>query len=168
MRWIPALKIYAAVSSSRRVAQNILASPDKDLPVYGFYYFRTSLPFYLRRPVGLLTGDGNEMTSNYVVMEYAKWHGAGSPAASGDGRGISPPLSSQQVSPFNGVLMDSFDFLARTSSSSGGTLVLVRNNQVELFMDTVSNENSPMGMWTNWQDSVWKIPASAIQSPEQK
>jgi hypothetical protein len=168
VRWIPALKIYAAVSSSRRLAQNILASPDKDLPVYGFYYFRTSLPFYLRRPVGLLTADGDEMTSNYVVLEYSKLRRAGSLATSMDGRGNSPPSSLQQVSPFNGVLMDDADFLKRWRNSPQGTLVLVRNNQVELLMDTVSSKNLPLGMWTNWQDSVWKIPASTIRSPEQK
>ena len=168
VRWIPVLKIYAAVSSSRRMAQNILASPDKDLPVDGFYYFRTSLPFYLRRPVGLLTADGDEMTSNYVVLEYSKTRRARSLVSSKEGRDNSLPSSLQHASPFNDVLMDEMDFLQRTRNSPLGTLVLVRNNQVELFMNTVSNENSPQGMWSNWQDSVWKIPALTVQSPGQK
>ena len=168
VRWIPALKLFVATSSSRRLAQNILASPDKDLPVYGFYYFRTSLPFYMRRPVGLVTADGDEMTSNYVVMEYTKSRGAGSLPSSTNGRGGSPPSSAQQMSPFSGLLMDGGGFLTRLRSSSQSTLVLVRNNQVGLLMDTLPNENSPLGMWTNRQDSVWKIPASTARAPVPK
>ena len=66
-RWIAPLRIYADTNSSRRLANTIRSSPDRDLPVYGYYYFRTSLPFYLRRPVGLVTTDGNELTSNYLA-----------------------------------------------------------------------------------------------------
>ena len=168
VRWIPALKSFADVSSSRRLAQNILASPDRDLPVYGFYYFRTSLPFYLRRPVGLLTADGGEMTSNYVVLEYSRLRRAGLLGSSSDGHGYSQASSLPQLSLLNGVLMDDAEFLKQTRISPQGTLVLVRNNQVELLMDTVPSENSPVGMWTIGQDSVWKIPPSSIRSPEQK
>ena len=49
------------------LSRTLLASPQKDLTVYGFYYFRTSLPFYLRRPVGIVTGGGGELTSNYIA-----------------------------------------------------------------------------------------------------
>lgn len=67
LRWSRPLEVYFNVFSSRRLARTILASPQRNLTVYGYYYFRTSLPFYLRRPVGLITADGDETTSNYVV-----------------------------------------------------------------------------------------------------
>ena len=69
-RWIVPLEVYAASSSSRQLAQTILQSPEKDLPVYGYYYFRSGLPFYLRRPVGLVTQGADELTSNYVVLRW--------------------------------------------------------------------------------------------------
>ena len=58
--------------SSRRLAATILASPERDSPIFGYYYFRTSLPFYLRRPVGLLSVEWGEMTSNYQVAHQAE------------------------------------------------------------------------------------------------
>ncbi|MGH9357535.1 MAG: hypothetical protein ACRD10_15535, partial [Terriglobia bacterium] len=69
-RWIKPAENYFAAFSSRALAQTILASPERNLPVYGFYYFRTGLPFYLHRAVGLVTNDGDEMTSNYVVSRF--------------------------------------------------------------------------------------------------
>lgn len=50
VRWIVPLKTYAETNSSRRLASTLLASPERDLPIYGFFYFRTSLPFYLGGP----------------------------------------------------------------------------------------------------------------------
>ena len=38
--------------------------------------FRTSLPFYLRRPVPLLSRDGHELTSNYVVAMRQRFFGS--------------------------------------------------------------------------------------------
>ncbi len=70
LRWIKPAENYFNVFSSRRLARTILASPQRDLPVYGYYYFRTGLPFYLHSPVGLVTNDGDEMTSNYVVSRF--------------------------------------------------------------------------------------------------
>jgi hypothetical protein len=42
--------------------------------------------------------------------------------------------------------------------------VLARNNLVELLVRTLPDEYSPDGLWTYWQDSLWKVPAS-VQHP---
>jgi 4-amino-4-deoxy-L-arabinose transferase-like glycosyltransferase len=57
------LRSYAEASSSKSLAHAI---PD-GVPVAALEYFSTGLPFYLRRPVVLITRDGHEMTSNYLV-----------------------------------------------------------------------------------------------------
>ncbi len=168
VRWIPVLGTYAEISSCRRLAQNILVSPEKDWPIYGFYYFRTSLPFYLQRPVGLISTDGGEMTSNYVAMEYGKYRRTNLPAPAGASGGPSMPPNRETILPFSHLLIDDAEFIIKTRKSSQGSLVLVRNNQVELLMETVPGENSPAGLWTYWQDSVWKVPASAQQPAAQK
>jgi 4-amino-4-deoxy-L-arabinose transferase-like glycosyltransferase len=67
-----ALRSYAEASSSRRLARSIQeylareSLPDS-IPIAALEYFSTGLPFYLQRPVVLITRDGHEMTSNYVV-----------------------------------------------------------------------------------------------------
>ena len=81
LRWYAPLKLLAESHSSRSLAATILASPERDSPIYGYYYFRTSLPFYLRRPVGLLSVEWGEMTSNYQVarQEEARRVAGGNP-----------------------------------------------------------------------------------------
>ena len=51
------------VRSSRDLAAHI----PSDAKVVCAMEFRTSLPFYLRRPVVLISSDGKELTSNYVL-----------------------------------------------------------------------------------------------------
>ncbi|HKT10927.1 MAG TPA: glycosyltransferase family 39 protein, partial [Terriglobia bacterium] len=70
VRWFHPLQLFASAKSSRALAQTILDSPQKDLPIYGYYYFRTGLPFYLRRPVGLISSTADELTSNYIVTHW--------------------------------------------------------------------------------------------------
>ncbi|HET7214305.1 MAG TPA: glycosyltransferase family 39 protein, partial [Terriglobia bacterium] len=72
VRWFHPLQLFATAKSSRALAQTILDSPQKDLPIYGYYYFRTGLPFYLRRPVGLISSTADELTSNYIVTHWSK------------------------------------------------------------------------------------------------
>jgi hypothetical protein len=43
--------------------------------VVSFQAFHTSLPFYLRRPVPLLSGTAGELTSNYVCAQRARFGG---------------------------------------------------------------------------------------------
>ena len=71
LRWYAPLQLLTETHSSRGLAATILASPERDSPIFGYYYFRTSLPFYLRRPVGLLSVEWGEMTSNYQVARQA-------------------------------------------------------------------------------------------------
>ena len=191
LRWYPALRAYANASSSRRIAQSILASPQKDTPVMGFYYFRTSLPFYLRRPVGLLTADGGQMTSNYQALRFSQYyaarHARGSPTPQPppqSGEVTTPPSSSPQTgrdnalpnSPpqsgrglrggdFSGLLIDPADFNQEISRSRQGVMVLARNDQVQLLMDTAPAESFITGLWTEWRDSVWLVRSAPSANP---
>jgi len=153
-RWIGPLRAYAEVNSSRRLASTILSSPDKDLPVYGYYYFRTSLPFYLRRPVRLVTTDANELTSNYLAWRVAKVRRGLSQEAfrnalSGIYRDLDPvPLDQRR-------LLEITQFLGLIRSSPQPRLVLVRNSHVSLLATDVDRVQP---LWTGWGFSVWKIP----------
>lgn len=148
VRWRPTLRVYARTSSTRSLANTILQGPDRDLTVYGYYYFRTSLPFYLRRPVGLVTSDGDELTSNYII---SRW-----------------PLLSRNALPGTGqtrlpLFMDGSDFTSLGRSSTAPFLVLVQN-------DEAANIAGPGAvvepLWQAWKYSVWRVspegrPASA-------
>jgi 4-amino-4-deoxy-L-arabinose transferase-like glycosyltransferase len=61
---LAALRAYARVASSQPVAQ---AVPREAATVATLEYFPTGLPFYLRRAVVLISRDGHELTSNYVL-----------------------------------------------------------------------------------------------------
>ncbi len=151
LRWIPALRLYAESTCSRRLAETILASPERDLPVYGYYYFRTGLGFYLRRPIGLVTQDGDELTSNYIVSLLAD--GAHSlpslPPAMLIQRGASPGGSAP-------LLVDAQGLKNLGETSSQPFLVMVRNNEVGNLAATVGRLEP---LWSGWQYSVWKVPA---------
>ena len=54
---------YAEARSSRALASHI----DPGATVICFDTFRTSLPFYLRRPVVIASDTGRPLTSNYVI-----------------------------------------------------------------------------------------------------
>jgi len=153
-RWIGPMKAYADVNSSRRLASTILSSPEKDLPIYGYYYFRTSLPFYLRRPVRLVTTDANELTSNYLAWRVAKIR-----------RGLSPEaLPSALSRTFQDLdpipvdqrrLLDITQFVGLIRSSPQPRLVLLPNTHVSLLANDVGRVEP---LWTGWGFSVWKIP----------
>ncbi|HEX5482912.1 MAG TPA: phospholipid carrier-dependent glycosyltransferase, partial [Terriglobia bacterium] len=121
VRWILPLSHYFDAFSSRHLAQAILDSPQREMPVYGYYYFRTSLPFYLKRPVGLVTSDGDEITSNYVVSRFEKlrtteWRFPGAPG--------------QQDSPER-LLIDAGQLRALSRSAPGPFLLMVQNNEID-------------------------------------
>lgn len=148
VRWWVPLKVYAASSSSRQLAQTILKSPEKDLPLYGYYCFRTSLGFYLRRPVGLLTTDGGEMTSNYVSSRLRT---RGLQAWRTDLR-PHPKLGG----PADGLLIDGQDLRARARPSSAPMLIMVRNRDVGELAQAVPQLEP---LWNDWAYSIWKVPA---------
>lgn len=146
VRWLVPLRTYAASTSSRSLAEVILASPEKDLPLYGYYYFRTSLPFYLRRPVGLVTADASEMTSNYVAERLSELRHdvtPAGPAASDDRTGLLPTP----------VLIEVTDLKALSSRQP--TLVLARNAHVGQLAKLFAGMEP---LWAGWDYSVWEIP----------
>jgi uncharacterized membrane protein YidH (DUF202 family) len=158
VRWFRPLELFASAKSSRALAQTILASPQKSLPLYGYYYFRTGLPFYLERPVGLISSTADELTSNYIVTRWPvikhETEGGQLP------QGLAPPETDGMP-----LVMDEDDWLAKWRSTP--VLVLVRNSQVAQLSNAV-HTMSPM--WTGWQYSVWEIPASSgpASAPEKE
>lgn len=158
VRWLGPLDLYAAENSSRRLARTILTSPERDLPVYGFYYFRTGLPFYLARPVGLITTDGDELTSHYVGSLWRRARsGAARTEQAAREAGPSPPPAPSAGS-FNGLVIDIGEFVRRENSSSRPTLVLQRSHTIGALAHTFAPKQTPLPMWIEWEDSVWVIP----------
>ena len=132
------LQLFTETHSSRGLAATILASPERDLPIYGYYYFRTSLPFYLQRPVGLLSVEWGEMTSNYQVVSRQ--------AAERRGR---------RANPGKGILVTLPEFLALRKSSTKPLLVMTPNTLVENLWVTVGGVDP---LWNESDFSVWEIP----------
>ena len=153
-RWITPLRAYANSISSRRLADTILSSPEKDLPVYGYYYFRTSLPFYLRRPVGLVTTGAGELTSNYLAWRVREIrHQSSSEAApktlARAFKELDPlPVDQRRV-------LDVRELIDLTRASTQPRLIVVRNTHVSLLAHDVDRVEP---LWTGWGFSVWKIP----------
>jgi hypothetical protein len=145
VRWYAPLRIFAENHSSRRLAQAILASPERDLPIYGYYYFRTSLPFYLQRPVGLLSIEWGELTSNYQVAHQA----AERRAANGQ--------------PGMGVLLTPAEFIAVAKSNAHPVLVLTPNALVESLWSAAGRIDP---LWNGANYSVWEIPPAGASRPE--
>jgi 4-amino-4-deoxy-L-arabinose transferase-like glycosyltransferase len=58
-----------------RSSRDLAAQVPPDAKVVCAMEFRTSLPFYLRRPVLLVSDDGHELTSNYVVAMQQRFMG---------------------------------------------------------------------------------------------
>jgi len=148
LRCWPVLRVWAATASSQRLARALQRGPDRDRPVYGYFYFRTSLPFYLGRPVGLVTTGGEELTSNYLA---ARWPSIESRAAGGSATG--GPL-----------FMTGSEFTALGRSPSTSFLVLVRNNEVG---DITKLESFLEPLWQAWEYSVWRISNRGSALPDQ-
>jgi 4-amino-4-deoxy-L-arabinose transferase-like glycosyltransferase len=137
LRWYAPLKLLTEAHSSRGLAATILASPERDSPIYGYYYFRTSLPFYLRRPVGLLSVKWGETTSNYQVAHQE----AARQAAGRD--------------PGKGILVTLPEFLALKKSNTQPILVMAPNALVENLWVTAGRIDP---LWNEADFSVWEIP----------
>ncbi len=147
IRWVAPLHVYSEGASSRQLAQTLLRSPEKDLPLYGYYCFRTSLVFYLRRPVGLVTHGGSELTSNYISRHLRELRDRPTPAWPGPG----------QPEP---LLIDGTDLKTRALNTPRALLVMVRNRDVTKLSRTVPRLEP---LWNDWEFSVWKIPAAEEQ-----
>jgi 4-amino-4-deoxy-L-arabinose transferase-like glycosyltransferase len=154
VRWIAPLRAYAETSSSRRLADTILSSSERELPIYGYYYFRTSLPFYLRRSVGLVTTGGGELTCNYLAWRVREIRQRSSPEAAPKVL----PRTFKDLDPLpvdQRRLLDILEFIDLVRSSPQPRLVLVRNTHVSLLAHDVDRVEP---LWTGWGFSVWKIP----------
>lgn len=152
VRWWPALRVYAASASSRQLAETLRASPERDLPVYTFYCFRSGLGFYLRRPVGLITNDGGEMTSNYVSSRLREL----------GLRGLdSNPRAKSELGEMAGQLVvPGEDLRERARESSQSIIIIVRHRDVGRLVQSVERLEP---LWSDWQYSVWKIlPGRAV------
>jgi hypothetical protein len=164
VRWIVPLETYAETNSSRRLARTLLASPERDLPIYGFFYFRTSLPFYLRRPVGLVTTRGNELTSNFLVWRARKNRQGSSPEVDSE----VVPRTFQELDPVppdQRRLLDVLELIDLARSSPQRRLVLVRNSHVGLLVHDVGYIEP---LWTGWNYSVWAMPGKKTEDRSQK
>jgi hypothetical protein len=162
VRWRVPIRTYGETHSSRRLAETLLASPEKDLPLYGYYYFRTSLPFYLRRPVGLVSADGDEMTSNYVVSRWPELRRRRS-LATGTPAAVESPMPQrglEQAGPGAQLLLDFSELRPLAQSSPRPLLILVRNTHVGELAKVVGRIEP---LWNEWEYSVWKVPAGKHQ-----
>jgi 4-amino-4-deoxy-L-arabinose transferase-like glycosyltransferase len=141
LRWLVPLKLYAEAESSRRLAATILTSPEKQALLFGYHCFRTSLPFYLRRPVGLVSVHWGEMTSNYQAVQQAEARRAG------------------VAHPGEGLLLAPAEFRALANSTGQPLLVMVLNSQVGKLSEDVGRIQP---LWTEWEFSIWEVsPAKA-------
>jgi hypothetical protein len=152
---------YFNVFSSRQLARVVLRSPERNLTIYGYYYFRPGLPFYLRRPIGLVTADGDETTSNYVVAHFQalRKKELSFYAGSSNGPGAAPVNEP--------LLIDANELKNLSKSAPGPFLILVQNNEAAELIDTFGSMEP---LWEAWKYSVWKRtvrrPASAVRSPQ--
>ncbi len=137
LRWYTPWRLYAEGHSSRRLAATIMASPLRDSPMVGYYYFRNSLPFYLRRPEGLLSIEWGEMTSNYQVAHQAALRRAGDDRAG------------------KGVLLTLPEFWTIAKTNTQPVLVITPNALVENLYE---NAKRIEPMWNGADFSVWEIP----------
>ncbi len=144
VRWGATISAHAEYSSSRRLAAAIQHSPERDLTVAGYYCFRTGLPFYLRRPVSLVTTYGSELTSNYIAANLPRLRRSVSLPGAGKGSTASE------------LLLDVADLRSRALYGTRPFLVLLRNRDAGKLSQNVP-EMEPL--WNDWQFSVWKIPA---------
>jgi 4-amino-4-deoxy-L-arabinose transferase-like glycosyltransferase len=152
--WVP-LRVHAASSSSRQLAATLQMSPEKNLPIYGYYCFRTGLGFYLRRPVGLVTNDGGEMTSNYVSTRLREL---------GLRTLDSNPHASSELGAAAGQLLIHGDNLrARVRRLPQPMIIVVRNRDVERLAQAVEQMEP---LWSDWQYSIWKISPGVSPRPD--
>ncbi len=152
LQWTAPIKGFVAYKSSQRLARAILNSPQRDMPIYGLYYFRTSLPFYLRRPVGLITTGSEEMTSNYVT---SRWPNVlPDMARSGFPSGLRAP----GLNGIPGPLVRLRDW--RVEATAFPTQIIVQYKLVPMLFQ-IRESPIPRGEWGGC--FVWEMPASPTQ-----
>ena len=103
------------------------------------------MPFYLQRPVGLLSVEWGEMTSNYQVAHQAEARRAGG------------------GHPGGGILVSLPEFRALTKSNTQPVLVLTPNT---LVGNLAGNVERLEPLWNEWDSSIWEIPPVKAAPPE--
>lgn len=146
------LAAYAQANSSQELAQTIQASPERDLPIYGYYYFRTGLPFYLRRAVGLVTEDGDETTSNYITLRFSRLNNT-------PGAKIAQGVSALSFTG-PGPLINGSEFQKLAGRSP--FLLMARNGQVAGLL---SSHAGMEPLWTGWKFSILLVPGGKKPAP---
>jgi 4-amino-4-deoxy-L-arabinose transferase-like glycosyltransferase len=145
VRWWEPVRVYATTSSTERLAAAITRGAERDLPIYGYYYFRTGLPFYLRRPVGLLTTGGSEFTSNYIAARWPAIRASAATQAPGGSRPGAMLFPTQE------------EFAAMGRASQQPFLVIVQNEEVP---DVAKQAAVFLPLWEAWKYSVWEASGS--------
>jgi len=144
-RWWTPIEMLAEAGSSRRLAATIVASPQRNSPIYGYYYFRTSLPFYLRHPVGLLSIEWGELTSNYQVAHQAV------------------ARRTEGGQPGKGLLITPAEFTEITKSNTQPILVMTPNTLVQSLWGAVGRVEP---LWNESDFSVWEISPASASGPK--
>jgi 4-amino-4-deoxy-L-arabinose transferase-like glycosyltransferase len=183
LRWAVPLEGYAEARSSRQLAREILTSPERSLPIYGYYYFRTSLPFYLKGPVGLVTSGGSETTSNYIAAQFrvlrqdilgrslraedldsfstrASDNGKGKAGSDQDTGDLFHPADSfhQPRRSVDPVLITGTELQALSTSSPTPFVIMARNN---LVSDLTRAVGPVQPLWSAWDYSVLQVAAGS-------
>ncbi len=161
LRWSGFARSYFNVFSSRQLAQAILRSPERNQTVYGYYYFRNSLPFYLQRPVGLVTADGDETASNYIGAHFKSLRKKTLPFDSTQGNGPGAPRKTGSGHVNEPLLIDSGQLKDLFRAAPGPFLVLVQNNEAGQLVGAFG---SLAPLWEAWKYSVWERAISYQQS----
>ncbi|MEX1309755.1 MAG: glycosyltransferase family 39 protein [Candidatus Sulfomarinibacteraceae bacterium] len=69
----PVITAAAERRSERALADLIRSELPAEAEVVGYRVWRPSLSFYLRRPVPILSRDGAELRSNYILRTHDRW-----------------------------------------------------------------------------------------------
>jgi hypothetical protein len=72
----PLMNAIGARRSARDLAAQVAPHLSPRTEVVGVQAFTGSMPFYLRRPVVVVTPDGEELTSNYLIRHYGSFAGS--------------------------------------------------------------------------------------------
>jgi hypothetical protein len=59
--------------SEKALAELIRTELPAETEVVGYRAWRPSLSFYLKRPIPILSADGDELRSNYILRTFDRW-----------------------------------------------------------------------------------------------
>ena len=71
----PVMNAIAERRSTRSLVAQLRPHIDERTEVVGVETYSGSMSFYLRRPIVLVTPDGEELTSNYITRHYSRFAG---------------------------------------------------------------------------------------------